>query len=251
MKKLTLIILVNAICLISNSQNSLDTLNAIYSRNDTIALLHFIDNWAKESDSLRNTVRTTNDTIKDVYSVYKEFYCPTKWRKIGKSEWKKSFYKKTKHIIVQTEIKYSICFSYNKIYDACDSCAEYSLLNFYPKISLKNKTTLYLTPAYDTLINKFLGNEQYDVGAKSIMNPAYAKGESAKRQEFLNKYLQIIHGHWNGWIINSDPYASIVFNKTFNNCDINFVLIYEGGVAKFHKHHKKWRKVNSKLTWIT
>ncbi len=239
-------------CSSSNAQNKLDRLNNIYNKNDTISLLDFLNEWANESRQLVQTNKISNDTLKSVDEIFKKMYCPTKWRKIGRSEFGKSVYRKTKFIIVQTHIKYSICHSIANEFNSNDSCDHYTINNYYPDIKIKNKTILYLTPEYDSLLNKFLGSEQYNVGERGIMNPAKAKGKSEAKLNFLNSYLKIIHGHWQGWEIESHPYISeIAFDMTHKKSTASFTILYEGGVTKFRRILWKWRKVKSKMTWIT
>lgn len=236
----------------SNAQIKLDSLNSIYLKNDSVQLLNFLNEWAKESQQLSKSFNVSNDTLKSVDEIFKKMYCPTKWRKIGHSEFGKSFYRNSKYIIVQTQINYSICHAYDYDFKMNDSCDHYKITNYYPNIKIKNKTILYLTPEYDSLINKFLGTEQIEVGVGGIMNTAKPTGESAKKSNFLNTYLTIIHGHWEGWEIISHPYISeIEFHKTYKKSNVNFTLIYEGGETKFKRIFGKWRKINSKMTWIT
>lgn len=239
-------------CIFSKAQSKLDRLNSIYEQNDTISLISFLNEWANESRQLAKTNKISNDTLKSVDEIFKIMYCPTKWRKIGRSEFGKSIYRKTKFIIVQSKIEYKICHAYDKEFKLNDSCDQYIKYNYYPDIKIKGKTILYLTPEYDSLLKNFLGSEQFNVGEGGIMNPARAKGESEKRLRFLNSNLKIVHGHWQGWKIESHPFISeIEFDMTYKKSIVYFSILYEGGETKFRRLFWKWRKVKSKMKWIT
>lgn len=234
------------------AQDKLERLNKMFEEKDTSSLLEFINEWARESDSLANSYYIENDTLRTVYELFNKMYCPTKWRKLGRSEFGKSIYKKTKYIIVQSQFEFWLCHDYDEEYGLNDSCDYYEIPNFYPDVKIKNKTTLFLTPDYDSVLNKFLGTEQYDVGHFGLTSVARAKGISEEKMDFLNIYLNIVHGHWGGWIIGSAPYiGDIEFDKEFKTADATFGILYEGGETKFKKFMGLWLKIKSKMTWIT
>ena len=84
------------------------------------------------------------------------------------------------------------------------------------------------------------------------MNPSRARGQSEKRLEFMNKKLNIIHGHWGGyWHIETHPMVfSINFNKKRNLAKVNYRLVYQGGEAIYVKKNGKWTLKEAYLTWI-
>jgi len=140
---------------------------------------------------------------------------------------------------------------FGSFYDRKDSLIK-QIKNFRPRISVQNKKTLYLIPKYDILLNAFLGNTHLPLGSGGIMNPARTKGESAKRQKFLEHFIKIWYGHWGGyWQLYSYPTAtSIVFDKDMRYAQVNFRFVYEGGEAILKNNKGKWELLSSKRTWI-
>jgi hypothetical protein len=127
-----------------------------------------------------------------------------------------------------------------------------NIVNFRPQIKCGDKLPVYLTSRYDTILNAFLGNTHLALGAGGIMNPARSKGESLKREKFLNQMVKIWYGHWGGyWQLYSYPEVySIIFNKQMNRAEVNFRFIYEGGKAVLESKNGQWKLLSSMRTWI-
>lgn len=106
------------------AQNKLERLNNMFIQKDTIALLNFINDWAKESQQLARNNLIFNDTLKSIDKMFKKVYFPTNWRKIIHIESGYTFYDNIQFVIVQTKISYSNCRSYDKKYKLNDSCDE-------------------------------------------------------------------------------------------------------------------------------
>jgi hypothetical protein len=84
------------------------------------------------------------------------------------------------------------------------------------------------------------------------MKPARSKGESAKRQRFLEERIKIWYGHWGGyWQLISYPEAyMITLDPELTYARVSFRLVYEGGYAIFKRVDTHWVLVTAKRTWI-
>jgi hypothetical protein len=127
-----------------------------------------------------------------------------------------------------------------------------SIINFKPAIHCDEKIPLFLTETYKEILNAFLGSEFFPFQTGGFMNPARAKKESKNRQQFLENYVKIFHGHWGGyWELYSFPRVfSLIFDKNMEYAIINFKMIYEGGYARLKREGEEWILIESKLTWI-
>ncbi len=127
-----------------------------------------------------------------------------------------------------------------------------SLTNFRPVVQVPGKTALYLTPALRETLTAFLGGTQVPMGTGGIMNPARSKGESAKRQRFLEQQIKIWYGHWGGyWQLTSYPEAyTITLDPQLTYARVSFRMVYEGGYAIFKRTGARWVLITAKRTWI-
>lgn len=141
---------------------------------------------------------------------------------------------------------------YDNIFAAKKKLLTDSIVNFRPVINCDGKLPLYLTPAYDSLLNQFLGEEHIPLGDYDIMMPAHATELSKTKSEFLEKYVKIFYGHWGGyWQLLSYPEAfSVTFDKYMQYARIDFRMIYEGGEAMLKKLNGKWTLISARSTWI-
>ena len=83
------------------------------------------------------------------------------------------------------------------------------------------------------------------------MQPAYAKGKSRSRQEFLSKAVRILHGHWGGyWHYETFPKANcIYFNPERNRAGVLYRFAYEGWEMILEKQDGVWVIVSNRLLW--
>jgi len=109
-----------------------------------------------------------------------------------------------------------------------------------------------LTNYYRRLLTSFLGNTYKPFAEDDIMAPARAKGESQRRQKFLENDLRIFYGHWGGyWQLYSYPtISSLTFDKSFRYAIIYYEFIYEGGEAYLKKVNGIWTLISAQRTWI-
>ena len=229
-------------------------LNRAYLDSSNSDLEDFFKGWELQSyPNSKKILKEFPEVIRFAYEIFGDFYDPKDLKRIGKPEWGVDQFKNVGYLVVQGDLDVSIAsklstdsFSRNQ-----SSILDFTINEFRP--SIKGSTpTLFLTEDYQKVLNRFLGDESVPLGHDGIMNPARAKGESEKRQKFLNNKLKIYHGHWGGWRLITDPTVTqIAFNKSLTKAVVHFSLVYEGGHA-IYKHKKgKWVLVESKLTWIT
>ena len=256
----------------------------------SIKELHtFYENWASAITTMNDSsLERVNDTIRNIYHVFQSFYNPKDIGRLGGSEWGNDIYKNVQFLITQDRIIYGFVDTLNKevliqkvIYiiakgnkngidtllnqygrDTAHFEAEYlewptpkihdTLFGFYPQLSFSLVKALPLIPVYNRLLNQFLGDSHYNLGAGNIMAPARSKGESEKRMKFLENYIRIWYGHWGGyWQLYSYPYVSqIIFDPHFEHALIYFTMIYEGGYAYLKRINGAWTLIQAKRTWI-
>lgn len=127
-----------------------------------------------------------------------------------------------------------------------------TILNFRPQINCGNKIPLYHNPQFTSYIYSFLKNSYYPLSSFGISNAAQAKGESAKKKEFLENFIKIFYGHWGGyWQLESYPVAyNVTFDKNMKSAVITYRMIYEGGSTILKKIDGHWKLVESKRTWM-
>ncbi len=233
----------------------------IACRNNSYELADkFIKEWeASERPIDSQKLAISPEVVKAAYEIFEEFYNPYDIERIGGSEWEKSMYLDAECVIVQEDISINI---YDKLpdpgpnlpywYHKKDPIVKIQIKDFRPRVSFEGKTVLYLTWRYRDILNSFLGDEHIPFATGSIMNIARAKGESEKRQKFLSKKIQAIHGHWGpSWHLITHPYVrSINFNLSLDKAILSFKIIYEGGEAKFRKENGKWKMIESERSWI-
>jgi len=77
-----------------------------YRTNSSEELEQCFNNWVRESAPISPAeMSKLNDTVREVYQVFREFYNPLEIERIGGSEWGNHVYDKSKYFIVQNEIR--------------------------------------------------------------------------------------------------------------------------------------------------
>ncbi len=127
-----------------------------------------------------------------------------------------------------------------------------SNITFRPPVHFPDRKIVYLTDEYKKLLDDFLGDEHVNLGEKSIMQPAYSKGDSRKKMEFILKAATILYGHWGGyWQYETYPKAStMVFDRGMRRAVVFFRFGYEGGHVILEKQNGEWKIATVKYTWI-
>jgi hypothetical protein len=231
-------------------------LEKAYKKKSQNRYSQFLQTWHSESIPLIS-LDSLSDLQKDVYEIFKDFYNPFNLQRVGTGEWGNELYSDIDYVIIQNSI---FIYTYKMeslnfhVFANTDSLilSKDSIINFRPELQFEKAKTLYLLPKYELVINKFLGSKNYPLGTGGIMNPSRARGKSAKRLKFLNKKLNIIHGHWGGyWHIETHPEVfSIDFNNDKTIAKVNYRLVYQGGEATYIKQNGEWNLKDAHLTWI-
>ncbi|NQX54452.1 hypothetical protein HQN86_12575 [Pedobacter panaciterrae] len=127
-----------------------------------------------------------------------------------------------------------------------------SVIDFRPNTIQTKGTPLYLSDKYKVLLDSFIGNNHVPFATGGIMNTAQATGGSADRQQFLQNYIKIFHGHWGGyWQYYTYPtISSIVFDKDFKYAKAYYNMVYEGGEAFLVFEDNTWKLLSVQRTWI-
>lgn len=236
------------------SQSGSDQLESSFKKNSKEELIEFLDNWNKEIQPFDYSKST--DLIRMGYEVYKKFYDPFNLYKIGlelqteRLDW-------VRYVIIQHRLDInhvnldSLNHGYFENYDSL-LLAKDSIIDFRPALELNDVKTLYLTTEYRKVLLDFLGDKHRPLGFGGIMNPARSRGNSEKKQEFLNRLLIIIYGHWGGyWHLETHPQVfDITFNKSKDLAVVHYRLGYEGGDAYYRLKGTQWVFVGGGLTWI-
>jgi len=223
-----------------------------FKQSSTDTLKQIFNDWNKTIKPNTTAFIEQNDTIKAVFEAFREFYKPLNLLKLGNWEWGNKLNADSKYVVVQNNISYAIMpADSSKNFEWRTSGYE-SIDNFRPPVNLDSKKVLYLTEAYDTALNQFLGAESTKMGEPNIMNPSRPAGESEKRYEMIRPFIPILHGHWGGyWHLETHPLVSIILlNKDLTIAKFDFRVGYQGGEATLIKSANGWKIKESKTTWI-
>ena len=125
-------------------------------------------------------------------------------------------------------------------------------VEFRPPVHIEGKKVVYLTKKYKKLLDAFLEDDHVDLGEYNIMQPAYSKGDSRAKQQFLDSAAHIYYGHWGGyWQYETYPEAEqIIFNPEMNRAVVLFRFVYEGGQVILEKQNGEWTVVDTRFIWI-
>lgn len=123
---------------------------------------------------------------------------------------------------------------------------------FLPPVHIEGKKVVYLTKKYKKLLDAFLGDNHVDLGENNIMQPAFSKGDSRAKQQFIDNAAHIYYGHWGGyWQYETYPEAEqIIFNPEMNRAVVLFRFVYEGGQVILEKQNGEWTVVDTRFIWI-
>jgi len=127
-----------------------------------------------------------------------------------------------------------------------------SAVEFRPPVHFEGKKVVYLTKKYKKLLDAFLEDRHVDLGENNIMQPAYSKGDSRAKQQFIDSAAHIYYGHWGGyWQYETYPEAEqIIFNPEMNRAVVLFRFVYEGGQVILEKQNGEWTVVDTRFIWI-
>lgn len=229
-----------------HAQAITDHLEEAYTENSEAKLKDILEHWHQVNPGIRAS-EITNEKEKNIYEVFKAFYTPFNIGRLGQHEWGSDIYQGVQYIIIQNKIYYD--FNYHP---GANNVSD-SIIDFRPDLTFNNGVkNLYLTLNYEIALNAFLGSDHYPLGTYGIMSPAVPDEESYKRQQFLNKYLMIFHGHWGGyWHLETHPEVSVMhFDTGMQKVKFSFRVVYMFGEAYLEKKDGRWELVSSDITMI-
>ena len=124
--------------------------------------------------------------------------------------------------------------------------------NWAKEVPSNEKKVVYLTKKYKKMLDAFLGDNHVDLGENNIMQPAFSKGDSRAKQQFIDHAAHIYYGHWGGyWQYETYPKAEqIIFNPEMNLAVVLFRFVYEGGQVILEKQNGEWTVVDTRFIWI-
>jgi hypothetical protein len=245
MKKQTTIFLL-LISFLVHSQSIEKQLNIAYKTNSKELLKDFFLKWENEMKPLPiEQEKNINDTLKQVYKAYVEFYNPSRINKLGGSEFGNKIYKNVKYFVVQNSLK---MFFTDKIYYSEKEVEEFIPLRItQSKLSDSAKQNLLKRKngkLSERVIERYNPNNirfenlklikrdsilnfrpKINIGSKKIvfLNDIYEKeisrflsdstktniqpiNERENRKKFIENYVKIYDGHWGGyWQLTTYP----------------------------------------------
>ncbi|MCB1087875.1 MAG: hypothetical protein KDM63_12570, partial [Verrucomicrobiae bacterium] len=236
-------------------------------------LKSYCDLWAAEY------VPITDDELKqkeswfsDVYEIFEDFWMPTEPHRLAGDDEDAEIgdpYFGSPFLVLQPSVSVSFIDTWEDSDDHSEKTIEFALkLNritgediddlksefiedFRPRVSSKGRKIVRLTEMRRQSLLSFLGDEHYPIGTGNIMNPATAKGESKTRANYISHYLPVIHGHFEGWHLETHPNViRILLNTARTEAHVDFQFIYKGGTAYYRKENGKWTLKNSEFTWV-
>lgn len=261
----TLVASLLLLSLLSTAQNRTELLEKAYKHKSLKQLKLFFEKWRQETTPLKlSEFFKLTDTAKNIYSVFQTFYKPKDLDKIGGSEWGNGLYAAAKYLVIQDNIVYEIgdsnitksedTLEYVTYITTKDNSAPPTgiVSNFRSSTSVGSSKTVVLTKTYEQVLNHFLGGNYKPFGEGNMMSPATSAGESKKRQNFLENFIKIFHGHWGDyWQLYSYPEIErIRFDSTFTNAIVFYTIVYEHGQAYLQKQNGTWRLLKAERTSI-
>lgn len=226
-----------------------------YREDSQQQLTAFLDAWSKESSQITEAeLENLPVPLRHTYAIFEDFYRPKELNRVGRAEWGPNQFLHARYFLVSTHLVVTVKKSLpESTFGDSDEppVAQWELNDLSPRATT-DVPLCYLNDKYTSLIGRFLGDKELPAGHGGVMSTSVAKGESLRRQEFINQQVQIYHGHWGGWNLATDPSVyEIVFDEKFEQAKLYFSLVYEGGEALYERDEEGWRLISSELTWIT
>jgi hypothetical protein len=254
--RILLLVLCLGFILNGYAQTQAELLLKAYNVKSIELLNQFFENWSREIKP--GTTTHINDTLKEIYNVYNTIYKPNQLDLVGGSEWGNSPYGTSVYYVLQPKLK-EIYYSVDSIGDSlgifvplptipnpedCDS-----IIPFYPPVYNTDKHVVYLTPAYQQLIDNFLGNSTTELGQGGVMNTPQAFDESERRKAFLEQVVKIYPHHWvrGKWLLYTYPVlGAIFFDKRMKKALVFYEIVYETNIAVLQKKDDTWEIVKAR-----
>ncbi len=190
-----------------------------------------------------------NDTISAIFEIFNTFYKPNEFLKFG--SWEHPNTVKSKYIVIQNTILYSILKSKNIDKVNGINSRRTLLSNFRPPISSGNNNILYLTEEYAESFNIFLRPEAKPAGEIEEGEPSGYRVKSQRKAELLKSYIPVNYDYLEHyWHLETHPYINVIFfNKSLTKAKIDFYVGQLGGEAILEKKENGWfiKQIKSNL----
>lgn len=182
-----------------------------------------------------------SDTIRHVYDIFREFYCPWNLDRItgGAHE---DFETEFRYIVIQNSLNFAIVDTNPQYYFYRDvTILERTIPDFRPEPKESTFPFVYLSSLADSMIYQFL--------YKPDRTP---KPDHQQRVAFLREAIQLTHHHWiNDYHKATMPIISHIYlNEMFTQAFVTFRVFYQFGESYLERSDDKWIIIYSKLTSI-
>ena len=229
--------------------NTINTIADSTERQDSVA--KFFSVW--HSSITPNTLDyiNQNDTLSELYAVYKTIFKPFDLQALGNWEVKNDLYSSFSYIAIQNELLYAVVDSIKNANSFIPKSYD-TLKNFRPQLDFGKSKVLYLTKEYEVALQNFLGLDTFYEKKYPISNVVPKSVDVSSKYELISRSMPVIHSSAAGfWLLETCPYIqSIGLNKTLDKAIVYFVVRHEGGRAFLVKKNGQWVIKESKVTWI-
>lgn len=215
----------------------------------------FLIEWNKEIPPCVDPIINQNDITRNIYQVFNDLY---KLHKFGDYDVEKYFSSKSKFIVIQNTVNYSVLSNnqyqtYLKYLSKgfpSDSALKFyksksKVIELRPKLSIDSIKYLYLTKEYRVAINNFLLSDYLGNDSVNKMQIFYDDPKIYPKYEFLSPLLQLVHAHGGqNWFIETFPIVyEIVFDEKYQHGLVNFRagfgrIVKNYGISKINGHWK-------------
>ena len=198
--------------------------------------------------------------LKNVYSLFEEFYRPQDLYPLGGMGGVQARGGIT-YLVMQQSLDYNITDSLpmfderggNDFHALSDliyqnTATIKTIRPFHPRVNIKGVKRLTLTPQYEKIIDDFSRNDpdqnpQYEESAQPQRNPH-------PRKDFLSRYITMKEAHWrNAWLYQSYPVArQILLDKAGTKALISYALNSRSGIACYQKIDGTWKLTEARIT---
>jgi hypothetical protein len=191
-----------------------------------------------------------SDKEQAVHEVFEAFYDPLNNIRLD-PEFHDHYYDNYYWFIVQNNISY-------RIVDVPGMANEQSVLdrvyldNFRPQLHFPDRSIVYLTMSYYTLLNNFLMDQ---VIPRGVIATVKDRDESEKRLQFLKNSMNILStGQWLtiSWRMVTAPNVHFIdLDADLREAYLEYGINHKGGYARMKKSPEGWVVTESKWSWIS
>jgi hypothetical protein len=218
-------------------------LEKCYQNKDSVGFNDFFRVWNKIITSNPDSIINQNDTINELYEIFRAFYnayTPIDPKYLEKWYMPK---KELKYYVIQNQLKYKVI--YNDTFKLKYNSKEDTINNFKPIVNYDKEKVLYLTPEYPDVLIAFLSKNFQDNSNSRIDSLRITYDEFRQRHDYLMGYINIYHGHFMKYFeFETHPYVSrILIDKSLERARLSFCYGHQFFDVLFLKVNGKWKNV--------